>query len=420
MPTNNLNTLEEYVTLYGKENADLKFGKLKDNRYGLILDYRGVKERNKLFTFLDKMPILLIIDNQKDLQKLKKIENTVDTKFLYGLKAKKLIDDMKILSTGKAEYYAYSPDTIVIKKIQIDPFIPNTILVIRLDRHNLTDISKTTREFPAEVYFKKKGAMTEDRKLSDTEAGQTMIVGAIGAIIVSIVMLFIMVKLIALGARRDKNLERRIKDVLKDGKKWEVYIVKDEMPNAFCIIHPRIFITSGLMKMLTEDEVVAVMLHEAGHLNNRDIWKQVATEHAISGTIIASLFVLPFTSAGMALFFLFFVLCKLSQIMIRRGIGRKHETRADSYAVKYGYADQMSSALTKIEKWVNKELSKRPCGPSCKLTNKINDYLDEHPPFKERLESILKEKETWSDKTLNNMKSARDYFFKKFKIEKDQ
>jgi hypothetical protein len=46
--------------------------------------------------------------------------------------------------------------------------------------------------------------------------------------------------------------------------------------------------------------------------------------------------------------------------------------------------------------------------------------MDEHPPVKERVEKVLKEKETWEASTHKSFKASKDFFMKKFRIKKDK
>jgi len=51
------------------------------------------------------------------------------------------------------------------------------------------------------------------------------------------------------------------------------------------------------------------------------------------------------------------------------------------------------------------------------MIKKIDDFLDEHPPFKKRVEYILKQKETWDMIQKGSFVKVRNFFMKKFNIE---
>lgn len=54
----------------------------------------------------------------------------------------------------------------------------------------------------------------------------------------------------------------------------EIYVIADEAPNAFAVgRHPKkraVAVTTGLLRVLTRDELQGVVAHEIGHLRNRD------------------------------------------------------------------------------------------------------------------------------------------------------
>lgn len=55
----------------------------------------------------------------------------------------------------------------------------------------------------------------------------------------------------------------------------KVYVIQDDSPNAFATgrnpSHAAVAATTGIMRLLTDDELAGVMAHELGHVKNRDI-----------------------------------------------------------------------------------------------------------------------------------------------------
>lgn len=189
----------------------------------------------------------------------------------------------------------------------------------------------------------------------------------------------------------DKKLTKRINVILKSGSKWVVHLYPDPGPNAFAIGGKHIFITTGLLKLLDKREVEAVMLHEVFHNKDLHIWKQFAMTNSFFYLLT---FIAMTATAATGMFYLglliFYIINKVSSIAYNRISGRRHELKADDYAVKHGYGKDMAGALLKMEQWVAKARSKSYCDKFCQLERKISDAIDEHPPLQKRVEIVLR------------------------------
>jgi putative metalloprotease len=234
---------------------------------------------------------------------------------------------------------------------------------------------------------------------------------------INLAALFTAISYYTKNLKTDPKLSKKLNTILKDGKKWEVKIVPDKSPNAFAMIKPYVFITSGLLKMMDEDEIMAILLHEAGHINNMDVWRDLAAENTFMTIIFGAAVFLGGSVVVYALLtFMYFVGKDALRVLINRIMGRAAERRADNYAVKYGYGDALVSALNKMEELLRKMKAKNECGIICKLSEKISDMLDEHPPYKKRVEQILKTKETWEKVKNATFVNMRNFFQKAFGI----
>ena len=241
--------------------------------------------------------------------------------------------------------------------------------------------------------------MTDKKKVIVKEEPISASIGALSVTIliplaIQLAMIFVMFWAFQKASKEDKNLSKKLNNVLKDGKNWTVVVIKEKSPNAFCMIKPVVFVTSGLLRYLNDDEVMAVLLHEAGHINNKDLVKTFIANHTLAAMVMSAAAVIGGPVAVYLVFQLYYLLgIKIVTVIFNRVLGRFHEKRADSYATKYGYADHMITALEKIEKYVQKEMNKQGCGIMCRAERKISEAIDEHPPVKERIENILKSKE---------------------------
>jgi hypothetical protein len=412
------NYLQELDTLGFKLQASLAFGKLPDGHFVLVCDYKGSlkQDRGGFLSFFRSTPIAILFKKKDDLTLLDKVDTPVDTEMFKGFKAQKIFRNMKILSKGKGTIEARF-DTVAIRKIKLKPFKDNSVLVIRLDNVLPSKISKTTHELPANVYYRAKGdtkgLMKEDENINEIVGSLSIL---IGSFVLMLSIVFGMLGVFISTSKLNKKLSKRLKDTLKDGKDWKVYVLKEDIPNAFCIATPRMFIHTGLQKILTEDEVFAVMLHEAGHINNKDIWKKIAATGGFTVLLLTVSSIAGGAGAAAAFALLYFMrVTGLEGVIFARTLGRRGERMADSFAVKHGYGEQLASALSKLDSWITTLRAKRPCGRVCRAFYKMNEMMDEHPPLKKRVEDVLKEKDAWETKNFKSIAAARMFFSKKFK-----
>ena len=238
---------------------------------------------------------------------------------------------------------------------------------------------------------------------------------------INLAMLFGFLKLMITKSKADAKLSKQLNGILKDGKNWKVIIVDDPSPNAFAMIKPYVFLTKGLFKVMNDNEVMAIMLHEAGHINNHDVWKNLIADSSFKAILFSAVAVLAGPAAFYSLLMFYGLIGKhIMMIVMNRTMGRAAENRADNFAVKYGYGDHLVTALNKIEEMVAKMRAKsgRECGPVCKAGEKVAEMIDEHPPLKQRVENILKAKETWEKAKNATFVNLRNFFQKAFGVVK--
>lgn len=127
----------------------------------------------------------------------------------------------------------------------------------------------------------------------------------------------------------------------------------------------RVVFYDTLLEKLTDDEVIAVLAHELGHLKLKHIPKQIAISLALSFAGFLAMFLLSrfdwfytghfmrITTNGVLLFiflyavsFYTFWFSPLSSI-----ISRKNEFEADAFASQYASAQDLKDALTKLYKF---------------------------------------------------------------------
>jgi heat shock protein HtpX len=146
----------------------------------------------------------------------------------------------------------------------------------------------------------------------------------------------------------------------------KLYIMDTPIPNAFATgrspKHAAVAVTTGIMDMLSYDELKAVLGHELGHVKNRDML--VSTVAATVAGAISFVVEMAFWSslfgggddeegssnpfATIALM----ILAPLAAMLIQMAVSRSREYLADQHGAKLmGGGQHLASALAKIEGW---------------------------------------------------------------------
>lgn len=187
--------------------------------------------------------------------------------------------------------------------------------------------------------------------------------------------------------KTDSGLSKSINKILNSGNYWEIKILEDNTPNAFCAGGKYIYMTTGLKKILNKREIDAVLLHEAYHNKRKHTYKKIASDYPFSFMIYSTAIfigttIAPFTGVAAVI-----VLSNTYELLHAVTISRRQEIKSDEFAVIHGYGNELISSLTKLEKEVIKQRGK--CGPICQVIEKIDKTLSTHPTLQERVQKIL-------------------------------
>jgi heat shock protein HtpX len=146
----------------------------------------------------------------------------------------------------------------------------------------------------------------------------------------------------------------------------KLWLIPDPSPNAFATgrnpEHASVAFTDGILNLMNDRELEAVIGHELGHVLNRDILIS-----SIAATLAAAITLV----ARMAFFFggsrdrddrgsaagglVMLIVAPIAAMMIQMAISRTREYGADAAAAKYtGTPDGMISALKKLETGVQR------------------------------------------------------------------
>lgn len=217
-----------------------------------------------------------------------------------------------------------------------------------------------------------------------------------------LITFLIMTAQIYLFSKEAKRWSNRLTKLLSEEPKfkgkWKVWVVEfpgdSNMVNAFSlgIGSKHVFITKPLIKMLTDREIMAVLLHEAAHSVGLHMIQQTAGKYGFLSICTHIFFKYAFgtymaapTLISYLMMVLFFGLAP--HILTARTLGRWHERVGDSYAVKHGYGKELISALRKMTKHMMKDCKSK----FCKKMMDILHAIDAHPPLKQRVKEIMGE-----------------------------
>ncbi len=195
-------------------------------------------------------------------------------------------------------------------------------------------------------------------------------------------------------------------------KKPRVYMIESETPNAFATgrnpDHAAVAVTRGIMKLLSEEELMGVIGHELTHIINRDIL--IST---VAATLVGAITFLA-NIARWSVFFgssddeganpigiiIFSILAGFAAVLIQLAISRSREYLADSGGAKLcGNPLYLARALEKLERGVERYpmTSVNPStahmfivNPLKGLKGSVINLFSTHPPTEERIRRLLK------------------------------
>ena len=141
-----------------------------------------------------------------------------------------------------------------------------------------------------------------------------------------------------------------------------VYIIDDPQPNAFATgrnpNNAAVAVTTGLMQLLTREEVAGVLAHELAHVKNRDTLTMTITATIAGAISMLAQFGMFFggghreNNNGMGIVgsLLLVILAPIAAMIVQMAISRTREYAADRLGAEIsGNPDWLASALAKLE-----------------------------------------------------------------------
>jgi len=187
----------------------------------------------------------------------------------------------------------------------------------------------------------------------------------------------------------------------------KIYIIDSEQPNAFATgrnpENAAVAATTGLLRMLTEEEVAGVMAHELAHVKNRDTLTMTVTA-TIAGAITAlANFALVFggnrNNGGLIGALAIMLLAPLAAGLVQMAISRGREYEADRIGAEIcGHPEWLASALAKISRGAaaipNAVAERHPETGQMMIVNPLSgqgpdNLFSTHPATQNRIERLM-------------------------------
>ncbi|MEO9468177.1 zinc metalloprotease HtpX [Parasphingorhabdus sp.] len=178
----------------------------------------------------------------------------------------------------------------------------------------------------------------------------------------------------------------------------KVYIVDQPQPNAFATgrdpEHSAVAATTGLLDMLSFDEIEGVMAHELGHVKNRDtlIMTMVAT---IAGAVsMLANFGMFFRSNRGIAGIMAVLIAPFAAMIVQMAISRTREFGADRSAAEIsGKPLALASALAKIsgeaQRIQNPVAERNPAAAQLYIVPAgVRQMFSTHPPTEDRIAAL--------------------------------
>lgn len=193
--------------------------------------------------------------------------------------------------------------------------------------------------------------------------------------------------------------------------KPRVYIIDQETPNAFATgrnpEHAAIAVTSGILRLLTHEELEGVLAHEFAHIRNRDILiSSIAAVFAGAISYLASMaqWALIFgglggdddEGGGIVGSIVMMIVAPIAAMLIQMAISRSREYQADATGAEIcHHPEALASALGKLEEWNHRvPMEVNPATAQMYIVNPLTsgaiaNLFSTHPPIQERIKRLL-------------------------------
>ena len=197
----------------------------------------------------------------------------------------------------------------------------------------------------------------------------------------------------------------------------KVYVIDDKAPNAFATgrdpKHAAVAATTGLMDIMDDKELTAVMAHEMSHVKNYDIRVSMIVFGLVCviGLISDIAFRMMFygnrrrdnegSPVGYALIVIAAILSPIVAGVAQMAVSRQREYLADASAVNITrYPEGMIAALKKLQSHSQQMKSQNIATEAMYINNPLrkgffSNLFSSHPPIEKRIERLEHGKKTF-------------------------
>ena len=190
----------------------------------------------------------------------------------------------------------------------------------------------------------------------------------------------------------------------------KVYVIQDKAPNAFATgrdpQHAIVAATTGLMDIMDDKELTAVMAHEMSHVKNYDIRVSMIVFGLVCmvGLISDIAFRMVFygnrrrnnegSPVGYVLILIAAILSPILASIAQMAVSRQREYLADASAVNITrYPEGMIAALKKLQAQSQPMRSQNTAAAPMYINDPLrkgffNDLFSTHPPIEKRIERL--------------------------------
>jgi heat shock protein HtpX len=186
----------------------------------------------------------------------------------------------------------------------------------------------------------------------------------------------------------------------------KIYIIPENAPNAFATgrneDHAAVAVTSGILKILSRDELEGVIAHELSHIKHRDILISTMAATIASAVVLLSRWTMFFGGGddnGMLKTIAVAIIAPIAATLIQMAISRSREYEADAGAARVsGKPEALASALAKLSISASrKPMDANPSTAHMFIVNPLSGgtimgLFSTHPPPEKRIERLMKMK----------------------------